>query len=106
MTEYKTGPDRNVHIHNICVALLEIYDEQQRFGVITSNGLLEYIAGKAEARAKTTHGDCLGGHGLCLNVYRRAVRGKTQRVFDLTEEVLQTCRDWLANEGEEPDVLI
>lgn len=96
--------NRKDRMHNIAIAVLKISIDHK--GARTKT-LREYIRQqlalpkingedlKGDLRA---HGDALGGHGLHLDVERRRIKGKTERVIMFTDKNVKKCQEFLEKE--------
>lgn len=102
MSNYKAENNRKDRIFNIATAILEIHKSGKE-GARTEK-LREYIrerlglptlSGESWLGDLRAHGDALGGHGLKLEVIRKRIGGKDQRIIMFTENNISACAEYL-----------
>jgi len=110
---YVAETTRKDRAHNIAIAILKLKDGENHGArtrmirrVIREELGLPILEGEAMNGDLRAHGDALGKHELFLDVLRKTVQGKTERVVMFTEENVKKCEEYLEKNGEDQEKIL
>lgn len=110
---YRQESCRNDRIYNIAVAIKEIKASGKngtrcsalRSHIRSKLGLQE-LTNEEKLGDLRAHGDAIGGHGLHLEVTRKKVQGKNERIIMFTDDTMEKCNKYIttAKSHEEQEI--